>query len=92
MQVGHVTVFLFLPESWTIRLKPCSIFSQASRSDAGSNAQFSVVSGNRGGAVLLRKAEGMMKVLVSLPQTEDLSYSSVHDAVICFVWKPEHQG
>lgn len=54
--------------------------------------QFSVVSGNRGGAVLLCEAEGAMKVLVSSPQTEDLSYSSVHDAVICFVWKPEHQG
>lgn len=54
--------------------------------------QFSVVSGNRGGAVLLRKAKGAMKVLVSSPQPEDLSYSSVHDAVIYFVWKPEHQG
>lgn len=54
--------------------------------------QFSVVSGNRGGAVLLCEAEGAMKVLVSSPQPEDLSYSSVHGAVVCFVWKPEHQG
>lgn len=35
--------------------------------------------------VLLAKAEGVMKFLVSLPQMKDLSYSSVHAIVICFV-------